>query len=786
GDYTLQLTVMDDRGGVSTDDVIITFNPYMNSTDDPPNAEAGVHYKTSFTYLDLRWGDELTLAGNTSTDSGGSIVSYEWQQMAGPKTAVTNPTSSYTTFVPEPFDGSATSVEPIEYRFLLTVIDNDGNRDEDFVIHQVWLKNSEPFAIFKQQPLISLAGSTIQLDATKSFDYDPNDYISSYHWSQYTGPAVTFLDNSAQPLVQLPDADTVTGKSNFGIELSVTDLYDTDTRFPKTHLFWVVAPDYQANLFSAGDDIYVQAGTQVTITGEPYVPAQCNPITGCVDDSADLYWKQLAGPQVELLQNRGWTMSFTAPPVTERAEMVFGLAKIVPAFFGNRSVIDVDPVTVYLLPQGAALTADAGQDQESLEKNLLTLDGSDSFDPAGTIERYHWEQLEGPQAFLSAPNGMITEVALPALAEGADLLFQLTVVNDWDMEAIDSIRIRVNPDLTDGDIDADGVHDDNDLFPQDPNEAYDVDGDGIGDNGDGDIDGDGVDNDTDFYPNDPQDRPLPQLTVSEPADGAEIGADYVIVRGTVDAPENTGVTVNGIVAERGGEPYGHEFIAKVPLAEGSNELTIMATTLSRKQVSQTLTVNRSGESPVSFFVSESSGFAPLENRLSFHHGGVNPVLQVDIDYDGDGGIDQTLVDNFDQDLIYTYDTEGLYTPQITVTDADGMQYTLTQLVNVVAEGRILTQLEDHWSHMNNALSEGNLGLALEHIGMSRSEKYGRFFRYLLPKMPEIVASYSPLQVNSLAMDHASVHVVRSINDENRVFTISFNQDIFGVWRIIGM
>ncbi|MEW8525507.1 MAG: PKD domain-containing protein [Candidatus Thiodiazotropha endolucinida] len=783
GDYTLRLTVTDDRGGVSTDDVIVTFNPYTSSTDNPPDADAGTHYKSPLRYWQLD--DSLRLDGSDSADANGSIVSFQWQQLSGPTVDIANPDSSVTSFIPQPFDGSATSSNPIEYRFLLMVTDDEGDKDESFVRRQVYLVNSEPTANFNHQPILSLADSVIQLDASSSYDRDPDDYISSYRWSQYYGPAVTFLDNSVQPRVQLPDINTVSGLSSVGIELSVTDLYGADTRFPETLPFWIVSPDYQAALFTAGDDIYVQAGSQVTITGEPYVPAECNPITGCVDDSAGLHWLQLAGPPVELTQSRGWSLSFTAPPVTERVELIFGLTKIVSAF-NNRAVTEVDPVKVYLLPQGAALTADAGLDQESPEKNLVTLDGSGSYDPHGVIEQFHWIQSEGPQALLTKPHEAITEVALPALAVEADLVFQLTVANDWEMEAVDTVRIRVTPDLTDGDVDADGVRDDNDRFPDNPSESYDFDNDGIGDNGDSDRDGDGVANGLDFYPNDPQRENPPLIQVTEPMDGADIESSYVIVKGSVDGPANIGVTVNGIVAERVGENHGSQFIAWVPLAEGANEIEVLATTLSRQQVSHTLSVNRVGSSQVQFFVSESSGLTPLENRLSLINEGASPIAQVDIDYQGDGSIDETLVDDFERDLQYVYNTEGIYYPTVIVTVEDGMQYTLTQVVNAVSEAYILAELEDHWSSMNNALINGNLGLALEHIAISRSEKYRRQFTYLLPGMSEIIASYSPLYIESLSPDHAFVHVVRNIDGENRVFTIGFNQDIFGVWRIISM
>ena len=54
-----------------------------------------------------------------------------------------------------------------------------------------------------------------------------------------------------------------------------------------------------------------------------------------------------------------------------------------------------------------------------------------------------------------------------------------------------------------GDADGDGVPDDQDTFPDDPDETTDTDDDGIGDNADTDDDNDGVGDDTDAFPDDP-------------------------------------------------------------------------------------------------------------------------------------------------------------------------------------------------------------------------------------------------------------------------------------------
>jgi PKD repeat protein len=770
GDYRVRLTVTDNRGGTASDDLIISV-PSIQVTGELPSANAGRDRMDSRYYFSH---DNPRRLGGSGTDPDGEIVAYHWQQIKGPQAERPSPGR----FVAAPIQ------DRVSYEFLLTVVDNDGNRDDDKMKWSVGYANSRPKAVLVPRDLIGPAGGTLRLDG--SLSYDPDDYIAAFNWIQESGPEVAFLDSSAEPLVRLPELDlnSESGLQRFRVNLSVTDLDGAESSAVDQEYFWILHPNYDSQALEAGEDRIVTAGEAVEIAGRSLLDPNCNPITGCQGQSDGIRWVLLDGPEPEDWQSTDWTLSFTAPTVTARSSMTWALIKTAGSAF-SEIVLYADPVKVSLLSAGQVLTADAGDHQEAVENTTITLDGIGSHDPSGAIDFYHWQQLEGPTAVLSTPGEMVTQVVLPALSEAADLLFQLTVGNDLGMEAVDTVRVRVTPDLDDGDMDGDGVHDDHDRFPEDPDEAYDVDGDGIGDNSDMDRDGDGIANDADFYPNDPREHPLPRLTVLEPADGADIETDYVIVRGTIAAPDNTGVIVNGKVAERGGN--GLEFIARVPLDQGSNELQITATTLSRRHVSQTVTVNRTvEENPLLFFLSKRSGFTPLENRFRFYNEGTSPTVRVDIDYDGDGGIDETLVDNFDQDLRYTYTEEGIYSPRITLTDEEGEQHSVTQLVNVVASDRILTQLGTLWSQMNDALSSGNLDLALEYIDWTHSKMYARLFHYLLPEMPEAVESYSQPYTNRLATDHASFHVVRTIDGQNYAFMICFNRDRFGVWRIYNM
>ena len=71
---------------------------------------------------------------------------------------------------------------------------------------------------------------------------------------------------------------------------------------------------------------------------------------------------------------------------------------------------------------------------------------------------------------------------------------------DYDNDGIINLDEFRNNTIPAIDSDDDGINDNNDAFPYDPNESVDTDSDGIGNNADTDDDGDGVDDNSDAFP----------------------------------------------------------------------------------------------------------------------------------------------------------------------------------------------------------------------------------------------------------------------------------------------
>ena len=433
--------------------------------------------------------------------------------------------------------------------------------------------------------------------------------------------------------------------------------------------------------------------------------------------------------------------------------------------------------------------ANAGPDQSVPQGTAVVLDAVASTDTDGAIVLYRWTQTNGPDMNLIDSQ---TSTARFTADTAGEYEFKLKIEDDQGGVKTDYVLITVLPDLQRDDSDLDGIPDSLDTFPADPGEAYDFDRDGIGDSSDSDRDGDGIDNANDYFPDDPTQNQPPVLTVTSPLQGANIDNDTVLVTGTLTAPINTGVTVNGIVAHLGGNPYGSEFAATVPLQTGNNSLTITATLLNRKQLSQTLIIYRSGDNLLNVTASPNQAFAPAEVEFTITDSGQTGIQMVELDYDGDNitdrliTFDQILAGTLKNPITHTYTEPGLYQPVITIIDRDNNSHREDLSISIQDKGQIDQIIRELWGSMNAALVAGNHGLATESITDSSMSGYSRIFYLLLPHMNSIVSGYTDIAAVDIGLTYGEYAVGEEIDGSSRIFLIQFMQDYKGVWRLEGM
>ena len=96
-------------------------------------------------------------------------------------------------------------------------------------------------------------------------------------------------------------------------------------------------------------------------------------------------------------------------------------------------------------PVNQAPSAVAGPDQAVSAGDLVSLDGSGSSDPDGTISSWSWTVSEGPELELTDADGPLASFTAPASANRYDLVLALTVTDDDGASGSDSITISVEP-----------------------------------------------------------------------------------------------------------------------------------------------------------------------------------------------------------------------------------------------------------------------------------------------------------------------------------------------------
>ena len=187
----------------------------------------------------------------------------------------------------------------------------------------------------------------------------------------------------------------------------------------------------------AGADQYVNEKTRVTLDGswsiDPDAPD---------DESSplDFFWAQQSGTVVTISNPAAQKPTFMAPAVGSNGERLeFKLTVADVDGFENSDSVLVDINNVLIPP-----VADAGPDHVIAPGITVTLNGSDSYDPDGTISSVLWEQVSGAtQVSLTAPNELVTAFTTPSHA-GEVLTFQLTVTDNDVLAASDIMTITVN------------------------------------------------------------------------------------------------------------------------------------------------------------------------------------------------------------------------------------------------------------------------------------------------------------------------------------------------------
>lgn len=248
GETKVTLTVTDESGKSSSDEVIVTVLAFTNM---PPVADAGPDQ--ALIDEDGDGEGEVTLDGSGSEDEDGIIESYLWtweglaDSVAGIKPQITLPVG-------------VTEV-------ILTVKDNKGATGQDTVVISIQPKNAAPIAnAGGDQEVVDEDGdgqAEVTLDGTASLDNDGN--ISSYVWYDREEREIATGDRAIVNLpvgesdILLVVADDRGAKDSASVKITVMQPLAVDNEGWREENNMQVFPNPARERFTVSSSIYAGA-----------------------------------------------------------------------------------------------------------------------------------------------------------------------------------------------------------------------------------------------------------------------------------------------------------------------------------------------------------------------------------------------------------------------------------------------------------------------------------------------------------------------------------------------
>ncbi len=402
GAYTFTLTVTDNNGLTNSANVTVNVNPANTA----PTVSAGSNQTIT---LPVNF---ASLSGTAAGTNGATISTYAWTQASGPSTAGISSAGLAATTVTGLIAGS--------YTFTLTVTDNNGLTNSANVTVTVNPANTAPTVSAGSNQTITLPTNSASLSGTAAGTNGAT--ISTYAWTQLSGPSTAGISSAGLA------ATNVTGliAGSYTFTLTVTD---NNGLTNSANVTVTVNPANTAPT--------VSAGSNQTITLPTNSASLSGTAAGTNGATISTYaWTQFSGPSTAGISSPG--LAGTNVTGLIEGSYVFTLTVT-----DNHGLANSANVTITVNPApNVPPVAIAGSDIViNLPQNTVLLDGSDSYDPDGSIASYSWNKVSGPGS-LTILNPTTAKPTIIGLNTGV-FVFELTVTDNSGATATSRVQVTV-------------------------------------------------------------------------------------------------------------------------------------------------------------------------------------------------------------------------------------------------------------------------------------------------------------------------------------------------------
>jgi hypothetical protein len=271
-------------------------------------------------------------------------------------------------------------------------------------------------------------------------------------------------------------------------------------------------------------------------------------------------------------------------------------------------------------------------------------------------------------------------------------------------------------------------------------------------------------------------------------DGSVVDDDNIVISGTVSAPANSGVLINGAIAQV--DAGGHFYANGVALVPGENAVSILVSSSTGQTLTKTLTISSTGSAPFTVDARPTDGLAPLEVTFAVINRANRAFQRMEFDFESNGVADYTAFAEQFVDgrfLIAVTYPAGTYTMKITAYDADNVRiWSTTRIVTARSTQQLDAMLRGVYDGMLQSLLAGRIDLALNAISGDMQDKYEAVFTEIGTALPAAIGTLGTLEPNWFNVDRAEYVVIRDTPDGRMGFLVDFIRGEDGVWRIDGM
>ncbi len=285
-----------------------------------------------------------------------------------------------------------------------------------------------------------------------------------------------------------------------------------------------------------------------------------------------------------------------------------------------------------------------------------------------------------------------------------------------------------------------------------------------------------------------------EIVTLTPIDGQTTNNENIVLEGSLNAPENSGLIVNGKVAYLDRTQSPTRFSVSIPLALGENKITLVAESLSGLSATSTIHVNREGEpldTPYDVIGLNTQGLSPLQVEFDISGLETGLVESINYDWDGDGSNDFTYFvpqSPAPEKVIqpYIYDSPGTFHATVTIEEYTGVEFQYQILVQVLDADSLDSMFQNIWNSFNRALLEQDQVGAESYMTGVLKQKYKGVMALLMPQFPNIISSYTGFVPTKYSNSYASYVLNRTIGEEDRLYFVYFLKGKDGVWRMASM